>query len=247
MLAQTALFHLHQLQSTSVRVCQHIAEENHPILHVIRDGKGTWIFLCGKGHRHDHHEGIALPLKELVKQDVTLNAVSALAPHDFAERPAPDQPWTMGDQLALEIPETIEEHGWFVALVNDESNTPTTYFAYSIGIEKTQDHPELIMLGQSPDIMPQIINDVGTRIKRGELLRDGSKLPGLMPGALCECKTMHSTWYRDYLGYGLWYHGNENFEVIQVFWPDSKGLYPWDPDCDPDVIRAQPDLSMAKQ
>ncbi len=245
--AQTALFHLHQLRDTSVRVCKHVAQKNHPVLHVIRDAQGTWIFLCGRGHRNDHHEGISIPLKELIKKDVTLNAVSALAPHDFAERPAADQPWTMGDQLAIEIPETIEEHGWFVALVNDESTTPTTYFAYTIGLEQTQDHPELIMVGNSPDMLPSLINEVGNRIKRGDLLRDGSEISELIAGSVCISKSMHSTWYRDYLGYGLWYHGHENFEVMQIFWPDDKGRFPWELDCDPAVVRAQPDLSMPKQ
>ena len=129
MLTPTALFHLHQLQDTTVRVCRHIAQEHHAVLHVIRSGDGTWNFLCGEGHRNDHLEGVSIPLKDLVKRDVSLNAVSALAPHDFAERPAADQPWTMGDQLALEIPGAIEEHGWFVALVNDESTLPSTHFA----------------------------------------------------------------------------------------------------------------------
>ncbi len=245
MLAQTAVFPLHQLQDTSARVCHHIAQQDQPVLHVIRGGDGSWIFLCGRDHAADHHEGIALPLKEMIKNDPSLNAISGLAPHDYAERPTADEPWTQGDQLALEIPTCIEEHGWFIALVGDESSIVPKHFAYTIGMPTTQNHPELIMLGLSPDAMPTMLNTLGARIAKGQLF--SSVLATPIQGLTCQAKPVHPTWYRDYLGYGLWYHGDENFEVMQVFWPDNEGRYPWNADCDPEVIGMQPNLSLAKQ
>ncbi len=245
MLAQTALFHLHQLRDTTVRVCEHIAQQNQPVLHVIRGGDGSWIFLCGHDHARDHHEGMALPLKELIKNDPSLNAISALAPHDYAARPTRDEPWVQGDQLALEIPACIEEHGWFIALVGDDSSIVPRHFAYTIGMPTTQNHPELIMLGASPDSMPALLNTLGARIAKRQPIDSALATP--MQGLLCQAKPVHPTWYRDYLGYGLWYHGDESFEVMQVFWPDSNGSYPWDADCDAEVLSMQPDLSQAKQ
>ncbi|MCP4449702.1 MAG: DUF4262 domain-containing protein [Myxococcales bacterium] len=247
MFAQSALFHLHEIRDTTVRVCSHVAKDSSPVLHVIRGADGSWVFLCGRDHLRDHHEGTPIPLKELISRDPTLNAVAALAPHDFAERQDADEPWVQGDQLALEIPTCIEEHGWFVALVGNEPNTVPRYFAYTIGLPTTQAHPELIMLGQTGEVMPQVINTLGKRISEGLTMEPGTNLNGLLAGLRCECKPVHPTWFREYLGYGLWYHGSDDFEILQVFWADSEGRFPWDPQCDPDVARSQPDLSLPKQ
>lgn len=246
MLAQTALFHLHELRDTTVRACNHVAQNEDPVLHVIRGADGSWVFLCGRDHNTDHHEGRALPLKDIVKSDPSLNAVSALAPHDYAERPAADEPWVQGDQLAIEIPACIEEHGWFIALVGDESSGVPKHFAYTIGMPTTQSHPELIMIGQSPQTMATALNSLGDSIAKGATLEPDNEL-GEMPGLKIQAKIVHATWYRDYLGYGLWYHGSEDFEILQVYWADDAGRFPWDADCDPEAAKLQPDLSLPKQ
>lgn len=247
MLAQTALFHLHELRDTTVRACNHVAAEDDPVLHVIRGADGSWMFLCGRDHEDDYHESPALPLKDLVKTDPTLNAISALAPHDFAERPAPDEPWVQGDQLAVEIPACIKEHGWFIALVGDESLGVPRYFAYTIGLPTTQTHPELIMLGLQTETMARAINGLGESILKGYEVEPDVDLGSSVAGLTCVAKAVHPTWYRDYLGYGLWYHGGEDFEILQVFWADSQGRFPWHTDCDPEIIKLQPDLSLPKQ
>ncbi len=247
MLAQTALFHLHELRDTTVRACRHVVSDDSPVLHVIRGGDGSWVFLCGEDHTDDHHEGRSLPLKELVKNDPSLNAVSALEPHDFAERQAADEPWVQGDQLAKEIPGCIEEHGWFVALVGEESLRVPRYFAYTIGMPTTQSHPELIMLGKPPETMARTLNGFGSRIQKGFSLEPQKETRCEVMEMNCIAKPVHPTWYRDYLGYGLWYHGGDDFEILQVFWADSEGRYPWEPDCDPSVAEHQPDLTAPKQ
>tara|TARA_R110002073_G_scaffold323204_2_gene500407 strand:- start:72571 stop:73314 length:744 start_codon:yes stop_codon:yes gene_type:complete len=247
MLAQTALFHLHELRDTTVRVCNHITQDEDPVLHVIRGADGSWVFLCGRDHNSDHHEGRSLPLKELVKIDPSLNAVSALAPHDYAQRPAAGEPWVQGDQLAIEIPACIKEHGWFVALVGDESFGVPRYFAYTIGMPTTQAHPELIMIGQQTETMANALNTLGAQIAKGATIEPGADLASPIDGLVCQAKPVHVTWFRDYLGYGLWFHGSEDFEILQVFWADSEGRFPWDPNCDPEVAKQQPDLSLPKQ
>ena len=92
-----------------------------------------------------------------------------------------------------------------------------------------------------------MVNELGNRIRRGETLIEAAKIENLLAGKVCVSKAMHPTWYRDYLGYGLWYHGSEDFRVMQIFWPDDEGRYPWDTDCNAVVVKAQPDLSMPKQ
>ncbi len=246
MLAQTALFHLHELRDTTVRVCRHITQDEDPVLHVIRAADGSWMFLCGRDHRQDHHEGQALPLKEMVKIDPSLNAISALAPHDYAERPAADEPWVQGDQLALEIPACIEQHGWFVALVSDENISAPTCFAYTIGMPVTQSHCELLMIGQPSETVAKALNTLGDRISNGARLEPNTNLVPIS-GLSLHAKPVHPTWYRDYLGYGLWYHGSEDFDILQIYWADAEGRFPWDPGCDPEVVRQQPDLSRPKQ
>lgn len=247
MLSQQPAFYLQQLQETTVRVCSHVLDGSKPILQVIRSAAGDWHFLCGADHEHDYHEGPPMSLEEMIKRDVSLNQVAALEPHDFAERSSQEADWQFGDQLALEIPAVIKKHGWFVANVHDESSTPATYFAYSIGMPTTMKHPELIMLGHSNNLMAKAINDLGAQIRDGSPCPLNTEIYGILSKGGLVCKPMHVTWYRDYLGYGLWFHGDEIFAVLQAFWPDANGLYPWDEGCDPVAATAQPDLSLPKQ
>jgi len=247
MLAQENLFHTQELRDTSVQVCRHISVGGSPVMHVIRGGSGNWIFLCSRDHGEDALEGIALPLQMMIEADPSLHEVSTLAPHDFASRSALGQPWEFGDQLSLEIPECIKKYGWFVALVGDDTRANPEYFSYTIGMPTTQGHPELLLLGQSPEMGPRILNTLGARIAKGHRIAPETGPETIIGTSSIRCKNLHPTWYRDFLGYALWYHGDENFPVMQVFCADENGRFPWESDCNPLVTRLQPDLSLPKQ
>ena len=49
--------------------------------------------------------------------------------------------------------------------------------------------------------------------------------------------------YKELLGWGLWLHDGDDFEVLQMIWPTTDGLWPWDDDKSDFYIWAQPILN----
>jgi uncharacterized protein DUF4262 len=40
--------------------------------------------------------------------------------------------------------------------------------------------------------------------------------------------------------YALWFYEDDPFPLMQCFWPDKEGRFPWDDGCDDYVRNAQP-------
>ena len=47
-------------------------------------------------------------------------------------------------------------------------------------------------------------------------------------------------WVPTFLGNAAWFYRSPDFPVLQCFWPDAQGRFPWDPACDPDWRQDQP-------
>jgi len=59
----------------------------------------------------------------------------------------------------------IEELGWHVLKVLEDDNGPG--FVYSVGLFKTFNHPEIIIVGLKLDLAHILINNIGVDIKNG--------------------------------------------------------------------------------
>lgn len=226
--------------------CPHVELDGRAILEVARAGDASWHFLCGEPHESGGTHPVRL--EDMLKRDPSLTALSSLEAHDCASRSDPWAKWIKGDLLLLQIPEVIARFGWFVAQVADDLRPQESSFAYSIGMPNTLSHAELLIVGYSAAPMPAIINEVGERLRDGRGWRSGVAVKNLLDqDVLFESRTIHPSWYRDYLGYALWFHEGSTFRVEQLFWSDERGRFPWHADCAPKVRDAQPDLTRPKQ
>jgi hypothetical protein len=121
-------------------------------------------------------------------------------------------------------------------------------FAYSAGLSANDDRPEIIILGLSCEVAAAMINVVRDKFDEGVELREGEPVDWLLDGFECvpfRVAPEHLT--RDYFNSAIWYQqgqlGRELTNAMQIVWPSSKtGRFPWDPQCEPDVIDAQPAL-----
>jgi hypothetical protein len=48
-----------------------------------------------------------------------------------------------------------------------------------------------------------------------------------------------------YCGWSRWFYGGDDFQCVQLVWPDAKGVFPWQPGADARLRDAQPDVSEA--
>lgn len=135
----------------------------------------------------------------------------------------------------------VEKHGWHVIRVfsPDEISPP---FAYTIGLEKTFDHPELIVFGLNADLdlMHFVLGTIVDRIKKGERFDHGTKKKDILPGYVCPFARFPRDAYDEHVGRAQVFYGSSDFRVVQCIWPDPKKRLPWDTKVMLPVLARQP-------
>ena len=135
----------------------------------------------------------------------------------------------------------LEAMGWFVNKIAADDSGPG--FAYSFGLYKTFQHPEIILFGLPVDMMHQLINDIGKQLRNGSpAYGDGNKTSDLLEGYPCEFHHVDPAWYKTTLTWASWFYRSSDFPALQLFWPDKAGLFPWEQECNERVRDLQPDL-----
>jgi hypothetical protein len=146
------------------------------------------------------------------------------------------------------IVEHVDRVGWSIMKVAPRSNSddPQEWFAYTIGLPKTFGWPEVICFGLSLDLMGALLNDLVAECKeRGIQPNANLKLKNIIKNA--EVKLIDATNVPlSYLNSARWfseYTGTDGIVArLQMLWPDKKGVFPDEPDCEQDVRDAQTPL-----
>ena len=138
------------------------------------------------------------------------------------------------------IHKNIKEHGCHILQIMEENNSPR--FSYSIGIQKTTGQPELIITGLKFELAHSIINNYNQRIKDGEHFEEGKFYSDFIEGFDITFKSVEKKHYKEYLGYGLWLHKGDNFKVMQMIYPNTSGIWPWDKKAPEDFLWFMPKL-----
>jgi Domain of unknown function (DUF4262) len=155
-----------------------------------------------------------------------------------------DSPSQIGENgVALNaslIQENIDEYGWHVVMVPEDDLGPG--FAYSIGLYKNWKHPEIIMFGLPIDILHRAINNAGEEVRLGKRFEDSDHSDEIFEGYPVAFRQVSPENYDEYLGQAIRYYGEESFPVLQGFWSDKRGHYPWDSDFSVEFREFQPAL-----
>ncbi len=147
------------------------------------------------------------------------------------------------DKVEKKIAADVKDHGWHVMKVfaPDGREPP---FAYTIGLETSFDHPEVIVFGLNDDLdfMHYVLNQIGDRVKKGERFEHGAEKKGILPGYVCPFARLPKSAYEAHVGRAIDFHAKrpKGFRVVQMIWPDPKKKLPWDPRVMPPVLRRQP-------
>ena len=132
------------------------------------------------------------------------------------------------DRTDHTIHEHIEKFGWHVALIPEDEVGPA--FAFSVGLVKSFNHPEILIVGLNVQLMHQMINGIGDEVKAGKRFSPGHKYPGFLEGHECLFQTVDEKFYRDYLGTATAFYRGKDFPVLQCLWPDMNGVFPGEPE-----------------
>src|SRR5260370_5880693 len=111
----------------------------------------------------------------------------------------------------------VAEYGWHVMKVLDQPDTPG--WAYSIGLHRTFDHPEVLIFGQDMDLMHSMINTIGDGVSAGKTFEVDGRYPDLIEAYSCTFRPVKSLWYEAFLGFAMWFYGGARYPGLQWFWP----------------------------
>lgn len=145
----------------------------------------------------------------------------------------------------LKVNKTVEEHGWLVQGVGSEGEFPQ--FAYTIGLTKTFNHPEVAIVGLSFDTMVSVLNRIGDLVRKGQKFEHGSTSSILLrDGYTCRFLKAECN-YGEWFGIGCRFYKHEPFVALQCVWPDRDHKFPWDADVASGMTKLQPLLGTAPE
>jgi hypothetical protein len=148
------------------------------------------------------------------------------------------------DEIDLRVRADIERHGWHVVIVPPEKDSPG--WAHTIGLCERYQHPELLVFGSEPRQLGVLLNALGERVRGGKRFAAGDDADGILAELPFAFRAVAPRWTAVFLGNAAWHYQRDDFAVLQGFWPDRDGRFPWDPGCEAEVAAEQPRLEHAE-
>lgn len=122
----------------------------------------------------------------------------------------------------------IAEFGCHVLYILAEDDLPP--FCYSVGIERSSAAPELVVVGLKQPLAHFVVNEYNRRVRSGERFTPGQFASGFIEGFDCQFREVHESHYREYLAWGVWLYNGTDFRALQLVYPTTAGIWPWDPE-----------------
>lgn len=145
-------------------------------------------------------------------------------------------------ELDAQIAKSVEDNGWHAISIED-ADPP---FFYACGLPTSFNHPELIVFGLDPKSAYGILSAVIEDIMNEKSFKEPGKIQGILEEATIAVRPVHPTHYEFYVGYAMGHHRHVknpgDLAVMQIFWPDETGHFPFDRECDNAVYQLQPRL-----
>ncbi|MBK8115773.1 MAG: DUF4262 domain-containing protein [Candidatus Accumulibacter sp.] len=144
------------------------------------------------------------------------------------------------EEYERNILQHIEEYGCSVTSVFDPQKVEPP-FSYSIGIARSSGAPELIIIGLSSKLSHWMVNEYNRRIRSGEQFLPGVLYLGFLEGFAVQFGPVAREHRAEYMRSACWLHGGSEFDALQLIWPSTSGVWPWDAEAS-DWLRANQPL-----
>jgi hypothetical protein len=142
--------------------------------------------------------------------------------------------------IEQQIKSNIKKYGHHIIHVLEEDDEPN--FSYTIGLFETFQKPDIIIIGQSQELLQTLLNNLAYDYKEGRTLTAGKLEEDIIDDYKCMVVDVDKKHYDEYLGLAMDYYKKRDFQVIQIIWPTTSNQYPYDKDASEDFKKWQPVL-----
>lgn len=123
----------------------------------------------------------------------------------------------------------LDQYGWSFMYVDADQVSGMESFSYTIGFEKSYEHPEIITFGLPAESAHGILSATAAAIKEGETMPLHEPVENIIGGDLKVIfKPLDHAAYADYLSVAIEAYGTKDFRTQIMLWPDKEGNYPFD-------------------
>jgi hypothetical protein len=120
----------------------------------------------------------------------------------------------------------IKKYGWHtIHVLEDEIGGK---YSYTIGLSESFDHPEIVISGLNPDTCSMIFEGIVETIKENFRYEINKRYNDILEGYDCIFKSIDINKYDNLFGRSQVYYGEKDYKVLQLFYPDENGNFPWD-------------------
>ena len=133
------------------------------------------------------------------------------------------------DQCEQKLLNDIQSYGWHAVMIHTDEQGPG--WGFTVGFFHSYRHPEIVITGLKPDVTHQFFRLFSVPIIAGKPYKAGDRVTDIASYPFTFV-SVPACFYRDYLGFAMWFYKGTEFPVLQVVWPDKAGRFPWDSDYD---------------
>ncbi|MFD1157274.1 DUF4262 domain-containing protein [Roseovarius aestuarii] len=151
--------------------------------------------------------------------------------------PADDQ-----NDYERELVAQVREFGWRSTHVQTKEEASPS-FTYSTGFWLTLQAPEIIIFDFPGTLAHDVLGQIFREIQGGRDLRTGLPTKGILANEEVVLLPVRQSAAPEYLVSSIWFYKGAQVPCLQLVWPDSNGLFPWQTGFDNRLSGRQLDLS----
>lgn len=121
----------------------------------------------------------------------------------------------------------IARVGWHCVSIFVEGDLPP--YAFTVGLQHTFDHPELIIFGLRSETAHEVLGIVVDAIRSGTPIDMTQPTDELLENYSCVFVPVPKSAYYEHVGYCGWFYRGDDFALQQIVWPNREGQFPWHP------------------
>ncbi len=146
------------------------------------------------------------------------------------------------DEDDAKVLKNIAEHGLHIIHVMEEENLPQ--FTYSMGLGYSFNHPETLIIGLKYELSKWMLNHLTHLLRGGDKkFENGQTSPDFLDGFACNFKSVRPDKIDEYLAWNSWLYNSQSYSALQLIYPNTSGVWPWDDEADDYFKWVQPILS----